>query len=87
MLPSGEPPDQTAPRETVDGPPEDEHTMRPMGHGPESAGGAAGYLRELVTFARRHKALWLTPLVLVVLALVLLLSTNYASAPFHYTVM
>lgn len=58
-----------------------------MDQGPESPDGAAGYARELLAFARRHKALWLTPLVLVLLALAFLLSTNYASAPFHYTVM
>jgi hypothetical protein len=41
--------------------------------------------RELVLFAREHKAYWIVPLVLVIGLVVVLVTAGKASAPFIYT--
>jgi hypothetical protein len=43
-------------------------------------------IKELVGFAREHKAWWIVPVVLVLLLLTLLIITGSAVAPFIYPI-
>jgi hypothetical protein len=48
-------------------------------------GYAGSLFKELLQFAREHKAYWIVPFVLVLGLVVLLVLTSQASAPFIYT--
>lgn len=43
-------------------------------------------LREILQFARAHKAYWIVPLLLILGAMVLLIAAGQGAAPFIYTV-
>lgn len=43
-------------------------------------------LREVLQFAREHKAYWLVPTVIVLLLIAILVVVSQAAAPFIYTV-
>lgn len=45
----------------------------------------ASLLRDVLQFAREHKAYWLVPFLLILGLVVLLVVTSQASAPFIYT--
>jgi hypothetical protein len=46
---------------------------------------AGTLFRELLLFAREHKAWWIVPLVVVLGLIVLLIAVGQTSAPFIYT--
>ena len=46
---------------------------------------AGSLLRDVVAFARQHKAYWIVPLLLVIALVCVLVFTSQATAPFIYT--
>jgi len=43
-------------------------------------------VRELLSFAWRHKAFWIVPLIMVLILIGLIVFADYNTAPFQYNV-